>query len=466
MSTLTAPRQVRLLKCALRAPGLDQRGATPDDQRRLRDYGYDLMPYVQRINIFESIFEHTLSGSITLLENIGLVEHLPIVGVETLTIAFTVEDSAGESRTFAKSFRISKVHRGTYPRHDWRLYTMEFVTHEFVTSVSARICRAYSGVTAQSAVVDILKRDLGLDEARIISNEETDGKINVVIPNYSPLKAINYFTVLSQTKGSKESNFLFFETLDGFHFTSIRKLIESAPKVPRTYEVNPGAISGTALPLDSVERNSLIRVEQDETFDLLKDIASGTLRAQMVHFDLLARKIAHVEDSRYSETFKTTTHLDKYPLYPNNFERSVGKNVRLFTVPSNTWTANSAYVKTNDALADDQRLRESIVLRNRQLREIRHLQTVLDVPGAPDVRAGSVINVNYPSSRTLEGREDAALTAPVFTVGTPYYSGKHIVASVQHILATVDGAQMQYRMNIRACRDSLGGPLIGTTKTE
>jgi hypothetical protein len=53
-------------------------------------------------------------------------------------------------------------------------------------------------------------------------------------------------------------------------------------------------------------------------------------------------------------------------------------------------------------------MHEIVVLRNRQLREIQHLLTVIDMPGQPDLRAGSVVNVNYPSSRELQSQTAAS----------------------------------------------------------
>lgn len=467
MSVLTAPRQVRLLKCSLRAPGMDTRATTPADAQLIRDYGYDIVSYVQRIDIFESIFEQTLSGSITLLENVGLIELLPIIGVETLSVVFSVEDSDGNVKQFSQSFRVTKVFNVTYPKHDWRLYTLNFVTNEYLTSVSNRICRTFRQVTCQQAVEDILQQDFGLDASAIITNEPTFDVIDATLPNYPPLKAINYFTILSQTAAGKESNFLFFQTLEGFHFTSIRNLITigEANTNLRVYEANPGLISGGETVDDSTVRNSLIRVHQEQTFDLLSDIVSGTLRAQMVHFDILARLEEHEDDSRYTDTFQQTTHLDTYPVYPKNFERSIGQNIRLFTVPSNVWTANSNYIKSKGEDTVEQRLRESIILRNRQLREIRHLQSLLDVPGAPDLRAGSLIVINYPSTRILQN-QDVTINVPVFSSGTPYFSGTHLITDVHHILGTVGGDQMEYRMHLRACRDSLSGPLVGTSSTD
>lgn len=464
MSVLTRPRQVRLLKCAILSPGLSSRASSAEDAATLASYGFSVMPFVQRIDIYESIFDNTISGRITLLENIGLVEYLPIVGVETLAVAFEVEDSNGDTKLFARSFRISKVHNQSFPRHDFRLYTMEFVTHEFVLSVGSRICRPYKQVTCTQAVRSILTQDLGLSPTsrpKLITQEETYDKIDVVIPNYTPLKAINHFAILAQTTDTKESNFLFFETLDGFHFTSIRKLIQDAPATLPVFAANPGRMSGETVE-DAIARNSALRIHQDQSFDLLQDIAGGTLRSRMVHFDILARQLKYEDGSRYSDTFKKTTHLDAHPLYPENFDLSVGKDVRLFTVPSNFWSVKSSYAKSKGELLIEQRLREAIILRNRQLREIRHLQTLIDLPGRPELRAGSVVIVNYPSSRTLE-RKDVSINVPTWAEATPYYSGKHLVTSVHHILASQGNDAMEYRMNVRVCKDSLGSPLIGSS---
>ena len=466
----TLPRQVRIIKCAILSPGLSQRASGADDRARLDQYGFDIIPFVQGIDLYESIFDNTISGTITLIENIGLPEYIPIVGVEVVVIAFAIDakndDGTDASRTFTHAFRITKVGDQTYPRHDYRLYTLHLATHEFVTSISSRICRAYRDVTCEGAVRDILARDLFVSNSAIITDETTNGTLNVVIPNYTPLQAINFFTTLAQTKDTpRESNFLFFETLDGFHFTSIRALIKNAPAKIKTLDIDPGMLSVAPHVKDTDAINSITRLHQEQSFDLLMDIASGTLRSKMVHFDFLARKLEFEGDSGYTESFKRTTHLDKYPVYPEGFDLSVSKNVRIFTVPSNVWTVDSPYVKRVGDELPEQRMYEAIVLRNRQLREIKHMQTLIDLPGQPDLRAGTVVNVNYPSTRHLQGNK-TFMSSPVASQPTPYYSGKHIVSSVHHILASTGNGGMEYRMHIKVCRDSFGAPLIGSSAKE
>ena len=204
--------------------------------------------------------------------------------------------------------------------------------------------------------------------------------------------------------------------------------------------------------------NSIIGLHQKQSFDVLMDVTTGLLRSKMLHLDFFARKWKE-DDSRYTDTFKETTHLDEFPLYPDNFDQSVDRNVKLFIVPTNTSSAGSKYALSVGEQADENKLYQSIVLRNRQLRELRHLTTLLKVPGQPGVRAGSVIDLIYPTSRDLQGGPVNSRAA-VVSGNTPYYSGRHLVTAVRHVLTQAAPAQMEYTMHLEATRDSFGTKLV------
>lgn len=462
MSDYTLPRQVRLNACAIQSPGLELRVPAVDRQR-IRDYGIDILPYVQKIDLYESIFDNTISASITLLENRGLVEYIPIVGVEQVFLSFSVNAPflTGGAQTFSRVFRVIKVAGQSYPKHDYRLYTLNLATPEFITSLSSRISRAFLNKTSDEAVRDILERDLPGASQRIVTVEPTDGKMDTVIPNYTPLQAINYFSLLAQTLDRpRESNFVFFETLEGFHFSSISRLIKQGNSGQlKTLNVNPGMVNVAKRVTVDQMQNAIDRLHQEQTFDLLMDIGGGMLRSQVVHLDFLARQ-HRTEDSRYTKTFKDTTHLDRYPVYPENYDQLMTPSVRTFTVPSNVWVSQSAYVKQRGDVIPEQRMREAIVLRNRQLREIKHVETILEVPGQPGLRAGAVVIVNYPSTRLLQD-SDAVDNAAERELPTPYHSGKHLVTEVHHELTQKTPGAMDYKMTLKVNRDSLGAPLIG-----
>lgn len=482
MESKTSPRQVRMQYCSIFSPGMELRAETTKDAEALKSQGLSLLGYLQDITLYESIFDNTISGHITLLENVGLVELLPVVGVEVVHIGFSVLDDHGEEQKFARGFRVARVRDVSYPRHGFRMYTLDLVTNEFVVSLSSRISRPFEGKSCADAVRTIMTQDLGINtDKTFVAIEPTFGVMNAVIPNYTPLQAINYFTMLAQTvKAPHESNFLFFETLDGFFFQSVSSMITlgkvgtdlrdakivgpSRPHEVKTFRFDPGAITGGPVE-DKIVRNALLRMHQEQTFNLLEDITGGLFRSKMVHFDFLARKLAVEEDSRYTETFKKTTHLDKHPFYPNNFDLAVSKNTRIFTFPSNAWASKSQYLKSIEP-QPDQNMWQAIVLRNRQLREIQHLQTLIDTPGHPELRAGKVIDVQYLPTHALQGSGDKSASSSGRGDPTPYYSGHHLITSLKHSLKLRGGMHFEYRMHMRVCRDSLSAPLIGTSSTQ
>ena len=456
-TSLTAPRQVKLTQCSILSPMLEQRAVNTAQAEKFRTAGIDILDAVQAVNIYESIFDNTISATIDIEESSAYPEYFPLVGQEFVRLVFTV-NYLGEDREFARTFRIRRLGDQSYPSDAKRSYTLDLVTPEFFTSLSSRMIKKYEKTTCTEAVRDIMTNRLNIPADRIKEIEETDLKISAVIPNYTPLQAINFFTSLGLTQQKSESNFLFYETLDGFWFVSVASLIDPAVESVATYEVNANKMTGQPKISEKEAYNSIMGLHQKQSFDVLMDVTTGLLRTKMLHLDFFARKWEE-EDSRYTDTFKETTHLDEFPLYPDNFDQSVARNVKLFIVPTNTSSAGSKYALSVGEQADENKLYQSVVLRNRQLRELRHLTTVLKVPGQPSVRAGSVIDLIYPTSRNLQG--DTVNTSVATISGkTPFYSGRHLVTAVRHVLTQAAPAHMEYTMHLEATRDSFGTRLV------
>ena len=454
---LTTPRQVKLKQCLIFSPSFAGRsinGSNPEEQ------GVDITASVLGINIYESIFDNTISGQVEIRETSAFPELFPFVGVEVLFLRFSV-DYLGEEVEFTRAFRVRQLANQTFPKNEERTYFLELVTQEFIKSLSSRIIKAYTNEVCSNAIYDIMKTNLGIPDSDIRVMEPTDGTVTVTVPNYTPLQVINFFTNLSLTrKRPSESNFVFFQTLEGFHFVSLQQLLQGP--VVAEYQVNANKVTGADQISEKDAFNTIIGLHQEQSFDVAYDISTGLLRSKMLHLDFFARKW-NEEDSRYTESFKKTTHLDQYPVYPENFDQTVSRNVKIFIVPTNISTANSQYIASIGDVPSQQRLYEAIVLRNRQMREIQHLRTVLDVPGQPGLRAGSIISLNYPSSRDLHGVDLNPAGAPP-SGPTPYYSGKHLVTTVRHKLIRTTPSTMEYRMHIEAVRDSFGSPLVPFTE--
>jgi hypothetical protein len=260
-----------------------------------------------------------------------------------------------------------------------------------------------------------------------------------------------------EDKDQYSGGYLFFETLEGLYFTSIAGMYAATNKIP-TIRVNPVA----QAPSDD-SQDAIFRIHQEQTFDLLAGITSGFYAARVFHFDLLAQKFrcrgvpaslaSEVDptDSLYTDTFEKTkqSHSTPYPLFPRYFEREFSPNVRQFMVPTNSWsTANTETESGKTALDNEQLMHKSVAIRNRQLREIQQIETLVELPGQPGVHAGSLINLEYPMTEPLIEIDPAR---------TPH-SGVHLVTSVHHILVIKTPGEFDYRMSLRVAKSSLNRP--------
>jgi hypothetical protein len=450
MSNFTGPRQVRLKSCSIVSPF---RGDTV----------YDISAYVQSIDIFESIFQNTITAQIQMYEADALQELLPIVGVEVVYIEFeTDRPQFDEPYSFKQTFRIHRLINQSFPKNDDRLYTLELVTPEFFNSVKMRMTKRYHDITAADAVQDVFNRIVSSQNGLPITIEPTRDKIDAFIPNYTPLQAINYLTMLSRTVDTNESNYVFYQTLDGFYFQSIKNIIDAAKlraenKLVPVLKVNANQLTGAKTVDLAVAYNSIIQLHQDESFDVLRDISTGLLRTKTLQIDFFGRTWFE-DDSRYTDYFKNTTHLDTHACYPDNFDQLVSKNVKQFIVPSNISIAQSKYVENNGGISYDP-LVEAMPMRNRQLKALQRSRTLLQIPGQPEIRSGQVINLVYPSSRVLQQRGDsnpADVNTSIPRSPTPYYSGLHLITHVRHALIRRSISTMEYTAHVEVVRDAFG----------
>ena len=454
-ATQPLPRKVRLIECFLYSINNVQAQA-----------GIDLRSVISSIDIYESIFDNTISARLILQESVALVELLPIVGAEFVRIAFEIDYDFGQGQEQRQSYtrivRVQRLCEQIFPEHEVRNYVLELITPEFMNSLSTRISKTYLAKPITTAIREIIEHNLRLDAGkRKVAIEECRGEINVTLANYTPLQAINFFSLIALSKDVQQSSFFFFETLDQFYFTSLQTLFNGP--VVGSYDVNANAILSQVRPDQEKAFNTIFSLHQDHTFDVGVDITSGMLRSKMISLDILARKWQE-KTSRYTEAFAKTPHVDKYPVYPENFDQTINENVRIFVVPTNAATANYGFNKPNDSLEKELQVHKTVLLRNQQMKALTHLRTRLQVPGQPRLRAGAIIELRYPSSRLLQSGDVGNPQASAPQLTTPYHSGKHLVTAVRHNLVQKSLGTMEYRMDIEAVRDALSSPLFGLPK--
>ena len=221
------------------------------------------------INFYEDIDSPILSGDITIMDAVGIIESTPIVGEETLEVTMqtagatpspvgTPGQAASEipvtqqPAIITNSFRIYKVDPPRKLNDNFREITMHFVADTQITNMMIKVQKNYpsSAVTGSYAPTDAsedktftiadIVRDVFIDAfigkkkparhkptAKNLLVEPTKGIYSVSIPNWNPFKAINFLAsrAISSNPFSNGANFVFYETLKGYRFISIETLM-------------------------------------------------------------------------------------------------------------------------------------------------------------------------------------------------------------------------------------------------
>ena len=239
--------------------------------------GYiDLKAAWSEFNIYEDIFADCLTANIRLVDGIGLMESVPIIGEETINIKFktagiTKQREELGSSPFAGSqnegiinlkFRVIKISDIAKLNDGMISYKLSLISEEYILNLKQKVKKtSLDPVSLEPRVVSDVVRSLYkqfFEKGRIskkIFIEPTKNPTNLIIPNYTPFKAFNFLAsrAVSAGKHAVGSSFVFYETVNGFFFVSLETLmagggtgyggsqhegaVMAAPGAPRTTEL-------------------------------------------------------------------------------------------------------------------------------------------------------------------------------------------------------------------------------------
>ena len=309
------------------------------------------------LNIYEDMFANCLTANIQIQDSIGLMEHVPIIGEETIRIKVQTagiqrqreEEGAGP---FAGSeneglidlkFRVTKISNISKVNDGTITYKLSMVSEEFILNQKLKVKKtSLDPVTLEprkvSDVVKTLYRQF-FEKGRARKNrkkifiEPTKNPTNLIIPNYSPFKAFNFLAsrAVSAGKHAAGSSFVFYETIKGFFFVSIETLMAgggsgyteevkmAAPGAPTTmemvytqpeepikevYVVQPKRlrVKGDNLPQNvGIEMVAVDEYKFSSNFNVIENLQKGMYTNTLLTHDLVRMKYNKLEFDMYDE---------------------------------------------------------------------------------------------------------------------------------------------------------------------
>ncbi len=285
--------------------------------------------------LYEDIFSNVLKGTFVFIDTQGLVETLPIIGDETIVITFSTPSGEETSNnltdnTRAQAEEAKKQRFKVYDIQEVKsqeranFYKLFFISEEYVFSSKMKVSKGYKGKKYSEMVKDVMKKvnsKINKTLHKKLYIEETETMQNVIVPNWSPFQAINFFAsraisgditpadVSNTTNADPKPKpigalYFFYEKLgSGFSFESIESMIlkqkqqNEIPLYQYTPKLTEGRSSNLGLGFFGVEN-----FEIKSSFKTIENLRRGKFGSKLIAYDPIRMKYEVIKYDYYEKS--------------------------------------------------------------------------------------------------------------------------------------------------------------------
>ena len=428
------------------------------------DKGTDISKMVVEFNIYESIYNGTLTGSAVIVDARNLINNLPIQGTERLSFKLTSKLSGSDV--------IDCTEASGHPMHVYKLanrqqlgdtdqtYTIYFASREFVRNERLRVSRAFDGRMDQMLQTIMTDEDF-LDTRKHIFFQKTRNSDKIVIPNKRPMDAIQQLCkkALPDNQSQNGAGFLFYETTQGFHFRSWESLCVNKigkPKTPKqTFKYVQQKMEGPRNENEKMAED-FKNVESYKFKNNCHDVAANTALGTYAHRVIthnIYNKSYKIDDYHYHSQFYETGHTEQNPAIadsPVDYDTREGgtpkqKGVSDYPESRVSLQSTTQYAHGEKSgnfgvdVEQDGVLEGTRVSLDNQL----HSGTILEmvIKGQSYLKAGDLIEFQL---QTVENKTSTPNRID------PHHSGRYIITHIRHRVTNTE-----YRQILECAKDGV-----------
>ena len=295
------------------------------------DEGIDIQKLVVEMNIFESIYKNSITGSLVIADSINLIGKLPIQGTERLSFKLSTPGATDQghnvdcSEKTGNPMHIYKLTNKKQINDGTQVYTLHFCSREFLRNLRTKVSESFTGRIDQM-VYKILDDENYLDSRQFFSYQKTRNQDTVTIPNKTPFNAIEMLSRRALADDSKSAGYLFYQTTKGFHFRSFESMCVDSRGNPRKakqeFNYQPMNTDEKITGRRHLKDNKIVdKITKDYTsvedykfinnfHDVAMNQAVGTYAHRVITHNLF-NKSYKVSDYHYHNFFNDTLHVDK-----------------------------------------------------------------------------------------------------------------------------------------------------------
>lgn len=393
-----------------------------------RQRQYDMLPQVQHIDFYESILSPVLFCDLTVSDSIGLLQSFPIIGEEYVSIVMQTPGARGAPATLL--FRVNQV-KDKVVNENLKscTYTIQLVSAEVVRNASRMITLPYEN-TIDNVIQSIVRDELGTQKP--VHVDHTIGIEKGTITRMEPFKAIDFLRRKAVSAQYKSSSWVFYESRDGYFFTTIERLMDEGAKAIATGHSDKEFFFDASRKesVSSVTIRNILAYNQISFADTVSKIQSGGISNEVAEFDIMTGSVRKVK-SDPQQQFKTADGSASAPLNTSGF---IGNHSKT--------TAATRFVTVSSDRPDTQ-LAERISQSATFTQAITQNIVQVHVYGDTEIKLGDVIKCSFPSA---SGSDDDKGVSRLD-------SGNYLVAKIRHMI--INGDRPSHSMALELIKGNL-----------
>ena len=370
---------------------------------------FDISAGNPSITYFESVKSPSISLTLSFIDVDGVISREGITGGEYLDLNIKVPDYDNFTITPDKHFMMLNSVKDVKTTSKSQIATLEFVSVEAIINETARVSRRFTGNVSQ-IVKELLKDKKGIQTDKNLESDQSFNKYSFVGNLKRPFDTIQW--LCPKTQSSKESfGFLFFETLDGYKFKSIKKLLDQKPAYTYTQTDKPND--------DKADGLVILQNRLNQTNDIGMNLRMGMYANKTIYIDI-QNQTKQIVDFKIS---------DLKPKKPLKLLNGIENNPTRLMLRVNDLGSQQKGSKKKDV----EKLNELAVYQNKSYirNNLLFSQSLsISVPLNPELRAGQVLNLKFPLKKG-DGEKE---TDSYGSDKTNDPSGKYLISELRHLI--------------------------------
>lgn len=421
----------------------------------IKDEFLDIRAMYTSFEIYEDMFSPYMTAKVYMIDSLNIPEVLPIRGQETLELEFS-SDVPGVDPV-KKIFKVYKIDRQTIDENGrGQEYVLHLMSEGGYFNYTERCGYSVKGKVS-NMVAEVFKKHFPeyLWKSSLVVQPTSDNFSYVLPAQYTPFKALSFLARRAVSGVDTDySPYFFYETMDGYHFQSLSKIIEDGQQLKDIYYFvksnvnrNPETNEGSGIKVKGVSKfpalyNRIQSLQEESRFDMVENIGSGIIASKMTVHDMV-RKEKRDYTFKERDVFDGIKKMGKNPHYISSqdqesnelFQKSTSA---YFYLP---YTPLTVYSKKNN-IVDNVRFEEYFLKRKYMVNTMMTQKLTVQIYGDSTKRVGQLMEIFVPKiaadGHLQDEKDDKNL------------SGEYMITSICHKIGK------KYSCTLELSRNGMG----------